>query len=558
MSPVDIGTNDRKYARWTRESLEGELESLHRQLKKQQEDLKRCSGIEHSLRESEEKYRFLVENSGDVIWKIDVQGRWMFVSSNVEKVTGYRPDEIVGKSIWDFVAPEYHDVIRNMLRKRSLGENIAPYEVDIIAKDGHHMPFEVLTTPIRDNTGRIVGIQGISRDISYRKQAEERLIKYYNELETRVEKRTAELDKALSTLRAILETVPIGIIVADHDTEMITYSSKGVSDIYGSSASGRLCDAQNWPYKLLRPDGSSLPPDELPLVRSLRLGERVRNMEILVRRADGSEVSILASSAPVLDPGGQIMAAVASISDVSCLKRVEAELRDEKEQAELYLDLMGHDINNMNHIAMGYLEMVIDEIRHSGKLDSGKLNLLLKPLEMMNNSSLLIDNVRKIQRIRENELKHETIDLYPMLSEIRSEYSQIPNRDIHICLSGISPAPVIANPLLKDVFTNLVGNAIKHSTGPLRIDIRIGETMQNGKKYYQVAIEDNGPGISPQDKKILLSRKKLGAKGLGLYLVRTFVKKFNGRFWLEDRVPGDHTQGARFVVMLPASSEAAR
>ncbi len=557
MSPAESGMSKKKDVRRDK-TPEAELEALRRQLKEQQEEIERCSGIERSLRESEEKYRFLVENSGDIIWKIDVQGRWMFVSSNVEKVVGYRPEEIVGKTIWDFVAPEYHGVIEKMLRKRSLGETIAPYEVDIIAKDGRHIPFEVLTTPIRDNKGGIVGTQGISRDISYRKQAEERLAKYYNELETRVEQRTAELDKALSTLRAILETVPIGIIVADHDTEKVTYSSKGVSEIYGSSASGSLCDAKNWPYRLLRPDGSSLTPDELPLARSLRRGERVTNMEILVRRGDGREVSILASSAPVLDPDGNITAAVASINDVSCLKRVEAELRDEKEQAELYLDLMGHDINNMNHIAMGYLELAIDDMNRSGKLDGDKLNLLLKPLEMLNSSSMLIDNVRKIQRIREGGLKQETIDLYPLLSEIRSEYSQIPGRDIRIGLEGTSPAPVLANPLLRDVFTNLVGNAIKHSSGPLKIDIRLDAIVQNGKKYFRVAIEDNGPGISPDNKKILLSRKKLGAKGLGLYLIRTFVKQFNGRFSVEDRIQGDYTKGARFVVMLPASSAAGR
>jgi PAS domain S-box-containing protein len=553
MSPVDIGVNDRKYAKRTRKSLEAELDTLRQQLEKQQEEVERCSGIERSLRESEEKYRFLVENSGDIIWKIDVQGRWLFISSNVEKVAGYRPDEIVGKSIWDFVAPEYHDVIQKMLRKRSLGEDIEPYEVDIIAKDGRHIPFEVLTTPILDSTGRIIGTQGISRDISYRKQAEEQLIKYYNELESRVEKRTGELDKALRTLRAILETVPIGIIVADYDTEKITYASKGVSEIYGSCATGGLIDNEDRPYKLLRPDGSIMQTDELPLVRSLRLGERVSNVEILVRREDGREVSVLASSAPVLDPDGNITAAVASISDVSCLKRVEAELRDEKVQAELYIDLMGHDINNMNHIAMGYLELAIDVINSSGKLDRDRLNLLLKPLEMMKSSSLLIDNVRKIQRIREGGLKHETIDLCRMLLEIRSEYSQVPNRDIQIRLEGKSPASVVANPLLKDVFTNLVGNAIKHSTGRLQIDIRLDDIVQDGKKYYRVFIEDNGPGISPRDKKILLSSKKLGAKGLGLYLVRMFVKQFNGRFKVEDRIPGDYTRGARFVVMLPAS-----
>jgi PAS domain S-box-containing protein len=473
MSPVDVGMNDHKYDKRPRKSLEEELDSLHRQLKEQQEEIDRCSGIERSLRESEEKYRFLVENSGDIIWKIDVNGRWMFISSNVEKVTGYKPGEIVGKTIWDFVEPDYHDQIRKMLKKRALGEKIPPYEVNVIAKDGRSLPFEVSTNPIRDNSGRIIGTQGISRDISDRKQAEERLRKYYDELEGRVEQRTADLDKALSTLQTILETVPIGIVVADRENETITYFSKDAADIFKSDITGKAVGPEDETYKLLRPDGFPFPTGELPLVRSLRHGERVTNVEILVLRKDGSEVTILASSAPVLDPTGKITAAVASINDITCLKRAEAALRDEKAQAELYIDLMGHDINNLNHIAMGYIEIALDLLKRSGKLETDQVQLLEKPLDILKNSSELIDNVRKIQRIREGDLKYEIVDLYELLFSVKNEYSHIPGRVVDIGLQGRGPAPVMANPLLKDVFTNLVGNAIKHTTGPLKMDIRL-------------------------------------------------------------------------------------
>jgi PAS domain S-box-containing protein len=539
-------------------SLESELRSLRDKVKEQQEELDRCKRIERSLRDSEEQYRFLVENSGDIIWRIDLQARWKFVSSNVEKVLGYKPDEVIGKTVWDMTVPKYHDIIRETLQERMMGKRIPPYEVEVIAKNGRHVPFEVMTTPIYDKNGTITGIQGISRDIEERKRAGERLKKYYAELEMRVEQRTAELDKALGTLETVLETVPTGIIVVDRETENITYVSPGTIDIFKTDITGKAASPVGDGYQLLRPDGTPFPRDQLPLVRSVRFNERVTNVEMLVRKRDGSEIMILVSSAPVLDPSGRIASAVASISDITYLKRTEAALRDETQQAELYIDLMGHDINNMNHIAMGYLEIAIDTMKSYGKLEGDQLQLLQKPLDMLENSSMLIDNVRKIRRIREGELTHEAIDLYAMLSGIRSEYSHIPNREVDISLEGTGPAPVIANQLLKDVFTNLVGNAIKHSTGPLKICIRLDELEQNRRKYYRVTIEDTGPGISPENKKKLLSSKKLGAKGLGLYLVRTFVKQFNGRFSMKDRVPGDYTRGARFVVTLPASSAAAR
>ncbi len=367
-----------------------------------------------------------------------------------------------------------------------------------------------------------------------------------------MKQRTFELDNARRTLQAILETVPIGIIMADAGTEKISYYTRGAEEII-EGIKGFASGPGDHSYELLRPDGTPFPPEELPLVRSLRQGERVNNVELLVRRRDGSEITILANSAPVLDVTGNITAAVGSINDITYLKHTEAELRDAKEQTELYLDLMGHDINNINHIAMGYLEMALDIVGQSGSLSVDNKQLLDKPLEMMKSSSTLINTVRKIQCIREGDLKHEAIDLGSMLDELKQEFSCIPGRDITIHYEHKGEYPVIANPLLKDVFANLIGNAIKHSKGPLVIEIKLDEVTQNKKKYYRVAVEDTGPGISDELKSSLLSHRKLSGKGLGLYLVRTFTKQFNGKFWIEDRVKGDYTKGCRFVVLLPAA-----
>ncbi len=342
--------------------------------------------------------------------------------------------------------------------------------------------------------------------------------------------------------------------MADAGTEKISYYTKGAEEIIEGGIRGFASGPGDNSFELLRPDGSRFPPEELPLVRSLRQGERVDNVEILLRRRDGSEVTILANSAPVMDVTGRITAAVASISDITHLKLTEAELRDAKEQTELYLDLMGHDINNINHIAMGYLEMALDIMEKRGGLDVDNKQLLDKPLEMMKNSSTLINTVRKIQRIREGGLKNEAIDIGTILGELKREYSYIPGRDITINFEAKGRYPVMANPLLKDVFANLIGNAIKHSNGPLTIHIKLDKVTQHNNKFYRIAIEDNGPGIPDELKSTLLSHRKLSGKGLGLYLVRTFTRQFNGKFWIEDRVKGDHTKGCRFVVLLPTAT----
>jgi signal transduction histidine kinase len=75
--------------------------------------------------------------------------------------------------------------------------------------------------------------------------------------------------------------------------------------------------------------------------------------------------------------------------------------------------------------------------------------------------------------------------------------------------------------------------------------------------YYRVVVEDNGPGISDNIKSRLFTRFSRGdtktrGRGLGLFLVKSLVEDYHGKVWVEDRVPGDYTKGARFVVMLPA------
>jgi signal transduction histidine kinase len=82
-----------------------------------------------------------------------------------------------------------------------------------------------------------------------------------------------------------------------------------------------------------------------------------------------------------------------------------------------------------------------------------------------------------------------------------------------------------------------------------------------GIEYYQITVEDNGPGNSDELKPRIFDRQLKGnskakGSGIGLYLVKTLVESYSGRAWVEDRIPGDRSKGSRFVVMLPACGKA--
>ena len=233
----------------------------------------------------------------------------------------------------------------------------------------------------------------------------------------------------------------------------------------------------------------------------------------------------------------------------------ENELREMKAQTELYIDLMGHDINNMNQVAMGYLDLALESL----KLDKEERMLLAKPLEMLQNSSHLISNVRKLKLARSGGLPLEAIDVDSILVELQKAYGHVPGRDVQILYTPVKGCAVVANELLRDVFSNILGNSIKHSSGPLTIRMELVSKLEDEKHFCKVAIEDNGPGI-PDDIKDKLFKGastgiiKPGGHGIGLYLVRTLVENFHGKIRVEDTVPGDHTKGCRFVVLLPKAS----
>ena len=242
--------------------------------------------------------------------------------------------------------------------------------------------------------------------------------------------------------------------------------------------------------------------------------------------------------------------------DITLRKRAESEVLKAKAQAELYLDLMGHDINNMNQIAQGFLEMALDTL----DLTPAQKDLIEKPLGALQSSSMIIANVRKLQKAERGEFPSKTVDVCTVLEDLKARYSNVPDRNVTINFEYTHPCYVPVNELIGDIFSNILGNAIKHSDPqkPLIINLGIENVTWDNKDYFRIMIEDNGPGISDELKGTLFSRFKRGetrasGKGLGLYIARTLVQSFQGKLWAEDRVHGDYTSGTRFVVLLPVA-----
>jgi len=140
---------------------------------------RRC--VEEALRDSEEKYRFLAENMADIVWTVDLEVKTTFVSSSIEKVLGFTPEERKRQSLDEIMTAESSHRVMAKLQEELLREEDPTADPDrslIIdiqhyRKDGSTLWMENTVKALRDPAGAIVGIYGVSRDISERKRAEE-------------------------------------------------------------------------------------------------------------------------------------------------------------------------------------------------------------------------------------------------------------------------------------------------------------------------------------------------------------------------------------------------
>ncbi|WP_230741976.1 PAS domain S-box protein [Methanooceanicella nereidis] len=378
-------------------------------------------------------------------------------------------------------------------------------------------------------------------------------------------------EERLRVLASIVESSDDAIISEDMDG-IVTSWNRGAEKIYGFRADEIIGNS----IFMIIPPG--LKDETAKILETIKNGGHIEHYETVRKRKDGKELFVSLTISPIMDSDGNIIGASAIARDITESKRAEEsirkardeleirvqertselkianeELKEAKAQAELYLDLMCHDINNMNQIGMGFIELALNTLH----LDDYGKELISKPLVALESSRDLINNVKKLRQVKDKSVRFHPIEVCQMMEEIVPRYSEIINRDITIDKKCPSVCYVNANDLLYDVFSNVLGNSIKHSKGGLIIRIVIDQITMEEKEFCMVSIEDNGPGIPDELKDKLFTlypkgKPRVSGKGLGIYLIKTLVDDFGGKISIEDRVPGDHTKGVRFIIFIPS------
>ena len=168
---------------------------------------------EQELKESERRYRLLAANVDDIIWATDRDLRFTYVSPSVTRVLGYEPDYGLGRHILEILPPSVHDVLNSRIdRARSELDKrggrpfpLATLEYELLRQDGTSLMAEVHISFLQDETGEVIGLVGVARDISLRKQAENALRqrieieRFVSGISTKfINLSAAEIDRAIS------------------------------------------------------------------------------------------------------------------------------------------------------------------------------------------------------------------------------------------------------------------------------------------------------------------------------------------------------------------------
>lgn len=225
-----------------------------------------------------------------------------------------------------------------------------------------------------------------------------------------------------------------------------------------------------------------------------------------------------------------------------------------RKYASVFADLLVHDISNYHQVILSALDLI----------DLGDLPPEVEEMTFHNarlglaRAQHLVRNVRLLGMTEVNREKlFVPVDLVVTLSDAYEQASlSLHTADVKFFMTWVRiPCFALADASLTDVFVNIYRNSILYSPENKRIEVQMEPAHREGHKYWQISIADYGKGIEPNRKPEIFTRFMKGAKGsgLGLSVVLALVTMFGGNIRVEDRVPGDHTKGAKFIVTLPAA-----
>jgi PAS domain S-box-containing protein len=273
-------------------------------------------------------------------------------------------------------------------------------------------------------------------------------------------------------------------------------------------------------------------------------------LEVELLHKNGSRVWAEINRVFLRDEDGNPIATLGVARDIMERKVAAQKLEEALQTAAFYNDLMAHDISNMQQGIMSSMELML----HSDKLPEEMKHLVRAALSQSKRGAALVGHVKKLAQVQGLSINLSQTDPHlPLSDALTMVKNTFPDKNIQI-KTNISKGKfsVLADEFLVDVFYNLLHNSVRLDPEPnVQIEIKAGKAEDG---LLTIKIMDCGPGIDDSLKKLLFSRISTEGKrvaGIGLTLVRRIIDRYEGIILIEDKVKGNHSKGACFVLNLP-------
>lgn len=496
------------------------------------------------LRQSEARFRTIVETASEGIWTLDNELATVSINQHMAEMLGYSIEEMAGRRFRDFVHPEEMDDHNARVADRRQGRR-GIYERRLIHRDGTARNFIVSASPLIADNGSFSGSFAMLTDITERKRAEERL-------------RQSEENLAI-TLQSI------GDAVISTDTQGRVMRMNPVAEtLTGWTQS----DAVGLPlvniFNII--SATTRQSVQNPVEVVIREGRVVglANHTILIAR-DGTERQIADSGAPIQNEAGEKMGVVLVFRDVTEQVKLEEQyLQSQKMEAVGQLaGGVAHDFNNLLQVILGHLDIVLDNrlSKDSARSHLEQVSRAAQRATVLVRQ-LLAFSRRQTMHLQEIDLNDIVANLLKMLRRVIGEHIELEFKP------GPNLKPVLADAgQIEQVLMNLAvnsrdamssGGGIIIETSNVVIQDGCSDTTHSipAGEYARFTFSDTGPGIPAELHDHIFepffTTKEVGkGTGLGLSTVYGIVKQHQGFIELQSP-PG---AGVSFHITLPAAEK---
>ncbi|MCJ7736870.1 MAG: PAS domain S-box protein [Anaerolineae bacterium] len=501
---------------------------------------------EQQLAASEGRLSDLVSTMSDWTWEVDANAVYTHCSAKVESILGYRDDEIIGKTPFDFMAPGEAErvgvVFGEIVRDKRLFRDLENMN---LTKDGRRVCLLTSGVPILADDGELLGYRGVDKDITDRKKAEEALRELNATLESRVAARTAEIRAEKEKSETILSSVGDAIMMFDRELR-IQYINPAFTTLTGYTAEEAL---GRHPSSVGAAAGSGQVQSS---IESALAEGRQWQGEVPSQRKDGRNYHAALTVSPLRDAGGNLTGFVSSHQDISQRKNLERariqfqanvshQFRTPVTTLQLYVHLMQQAVlpeETRNHLRkmgeeIAWLIHLMQDILEMTALDSGKATTTWEPVSL-------------------SDIVAATITRYQ---------SQAGTSGLTLTAAPLPPAlPVVEGDQarLGQALGEVVENAIVFTPPSGQVTLSVETAEDEGQTWVVIAVQDTGPGIPPEEQDKVFDRFFRGTiaesghtpgVGLGLSIAQEILRAHGGRVTVESG-----KAGSTFRLWLRAGS----